>query len=108
MAGTPALWVTGADMLKVYLFNRLPGVWPKWTLAVWSTGLADARQHIKAHYHGGYLAGQANPGEKIKADCGAATDAAQVVMHEEHERWINGGGRGGELPSPHDRQETGR
>jgi hypothetical protein len=75
--------------IQVYLFNRFPGVWPEWTLAVWCVGLADARRHVKALYHGGHMVGQARPGEKIEADCGAATDAAQAVMHEEYERWLN-------------------
>jgi len=75
--------------IQVYLFDRIPGVWPKWTIAVWSTGLGDARQYVKAIYHGGHLVGKAEPGIEIKADCGTTTDAEQEAIHEEHERWLN-------------------
>ncbi len=63
-----------------YLFTRLPGMLPTWTLAVLATSPTDARRHVKATWRGGALTGTVTGGN-IHADCGAITDAAADETH---------------------------
>jgi hypothetical protein len=62
-----------------YLFNRIPGVWSKWTLAVFATSLKDAREYMRAHHKGGVYVGEVKSG-KVQADCGATTALAQAAI----------------------------
>lgn len=67
--------------MTYYLFNRIPGQHPAYTVAVLATSTADARQHMRYTWRGGKLAGTVERGE-VKADCGAVTDAAGDVIHQ--------------------------
>jgi len=67
--------------LVYYLYNRIPGVWPKWTLAVLATSQADADNYVKLQHKGGKRAGKIDrPGLKVTADCGAVTENAGLVL----------------------------
>lgn len=71
--------------MTYFLFNRLPGMPPKWTMAVLAVSQKDARQHIRATWKGGTLCCTVTSGE-VKADCGAVTDKAAENIHEQRER----------------------
>lgn len=62
-----------------WLFNRIPGTHPSWTLAVFAVSVTDARQAVKAAYGGGKLVKQVTDG-KVAADCGLTTEAASEAM----------------------------
>lgn len=71
--------------LVYYLYNQLPGVWPKWTLAVLANSQADADNYIKLFHKGGKRAGKVDrPGMKVHADCGAVTEQAGEILKELH------------------------
>jgi hypothetical protein len=72
-----------------YLFDRFPGLWPRWTLAVLAVNRADAHAYVKATHRGGTFCGKVTSGT-VKADCGAVTPAAQEVLHEKLERLAAG------------------
>lgn len=67
--------------MQYYLYNQIPGVWPKWTLAVLATNQADAGKYIKINHPGAKRAGVVTSG-KVTADCGAVTDAAGEILKE--------------------------
>ena len=69
-------------MLEVYIFGNFPGCHRSWTVAVTAVSLADAREWARAVYKGGKKLGKAEPGQEIKAACGAITDRARQVLHE--------------------------
>lgn len=62
-----------------YLFNRIPGVWSKWTLAVFAVSLKDAREYIRLHHRGGVFVGEVKFGN-VQADCGATTALAEAAI----------------------------
>ena len=68
--------------MTYYLFSDILGQHPAYTVAVLATGPADARQHMRATWRGGKLTGTVTQG-KVTADCGAVTDAAGEVIHEQ-------------------------
>jgi len=72
-------------LLEVYVFGEFPGCHRSWTVAVTAVSLHDAREWAKSVYHGGKKLGKAEPGQEIKAACGAITDKAQQVLHEKLE-----------------------
>jgi hypothetical protein len=59
-----------------YLFDRIPGAWSKWTLAVFATSLSDARNYIRATHMGAKYIGEVT-GRDVQANCGAVTEGAQ-------------------------------
>lgn len=65
--------------LSYFLYDRIPGCWPKWTLAVLAVGRREADQYVKAWHHGGTFVGKVESGT-VKADCGGVTEAAQAVL----------------------------
>lgn len=71
--------------MTYFLFDSLPGMPATWTLAILAVSSTDARRHAKACWRGGRLSGTVTSGE-VKADCGAVTDTAAEIIHEERER----------------------
>ncbi len=69
--------------LIYYLYDHIPGVWPKWTLAVLAISQVDADKYIKINHPGGKRAGSVTSG-KVTANCGAVTDAAGEVLKEQN------------------------
>ena len=72
--------------IQCHVFSQIPGCHPSWSLAVMSVGLRDAQNYMRAMHHGGKLSFSPAPGSHVKADCGATTEAAQAVIHEQLER----------------------
>jgi hypothetical protein len=70
--------------LTYFLYDRLPGVWPKWTLAVLATGQVDADKYIKLNHPGAKRCGSVTAGE-VNADCGAVTEAAGEILKEQNQ-----------------------
>jgi len=67
--------------LVYYLYNQIPGVWQKWTLAVLAVSQADADNYVELNHKGGKRAGKVDrPGMKVTADCGAVTERAGLVL----------------------------
>lgn len=73
--------------LKYYLFNRIPGTWKNWTLAVLATSPTDARNYVKARHHGGVMTGEQETG-KVEADCGAVTENAEIELSHKFARFM--------------------
>ena len=72
------LVILGCDSVRpmmYYLFDRIPGQHPAYTVAVLAVGPTDARAYMKALWSGGRLSRTVTAG-LVKADCGAITDAA--------------------------------
>ena len=67
--------------VSCYLFTEIPGVWSRWTLAVFATSLADAREYMRIHHRGGKYAGEVTGG-KVDASCGATTEKAEMAIRE--------------------------
>lgn len=65
--------------MKYFLYNKIPGVWEGWTLAVLATSQYDADGYMKNHHHGGKRCGVVASGP-VKADCGAVTPAAEKQL----------------------------
>ena len=76
-------------MVRVFVFDQIASAHPSWILAVWAVNPIDARRKVSLAYGGGHLVYEARPGEKIQANCGMTTDAAQEEIHLEYERWLN-------------------
>jgi hypothetical protein len=72
-----------------FLYSSIPGVWKGWTLAVCAVGRRDADTYVHNVHHGGKFVQSVTGGGTVKADCGATTEAAQQVLHDELERWLN-------------------
>lgn len=70
--------------VRHFTYGNIPGSGKGWTLAVCATSRHDANEYIKNVHHGGKFIG-----ENVQAMCGATTQAAQVSLHEELERWLN-------------------
>jgi hypothetical protein len=68
-----------ADGYSCYLFSEIPGVWSKWTLAVFATSKRDAYDYMKAYHGGGKCVGEVKSGN-VQADCGAVTESAQSAI----------------------------
>jgi hypothetical protein len=71
--------------LNYYLYNKIPGAWAKWTLAVLAVSQADADNYVRAHNRGGKRVGTINGlyvswSTHVKADCGAVTPLAEKVL----------------------------
>lgn len=67
--------------LAYFIYDQIPGAWPKWTVAVLAINQRDADEHVKIHWHGGHRIGKFNtPGGKVQADCGDVTTAAGEVL----------------------------
>ena len=75
--------------IGVWLYDQIPGVWERWTVAITAVSKADADRRKRIIWHGGHCVGQASPG-KVQADCGDITDAAQEVLRRKHEAFLNG------------------
>ena len=77
-------------MIQVFFYTDIPGAVKNWTLAVFATGRRDADNYIKTACHGGrYVGKEDRPGAKIKAHCGATTEAASMEIREktnDHEK----------------------
>jgi hypothetical protein len=71
-------------MTIYFLYDRIPGCWHGWTLAVLATGRKDADRYMKNVHHGGSFVGKIRSGA-VKADCGAVTEAAQEILHAKME-----------------------
>lgn len=72
------------NKLYYYLFDRIPGAWEGWTLAVLAVSQHDARRYVNAHNgNGRYLGKKERPGEK-DAHCGAITEAASEVVRQKN------------------------
>jgi hypothetical protein len=67
--------------LTYFLFNKLPGYWPKYTLAVLAVNQKDARNYIRAWHHDGTFVGTVSSG-KVEAHCGGTTETAQKILAE--------------------------
>lgn len=70
-------------MVKYYLYDRIPGTRPEWTLAVLAVSQTDADQYIKSFNRGGHRCGTVESGV-VKADCGAVTASAQSVLERKN------------------------
>jgi hypothetical protein len=62
-----------------YLYDGIPGVWHRWTLAVLAVSRKDADQYINVLHGGGHYVGTVTYGT-VKADCGAMTEAADAEL----------------------------
>lgn len=71
--------------LVYFLYDRFPGRWPAWTLAVLATSRRDADQYVKAWHHGGTFVSKVQSGD-VKADCGGVTETAQAILREKNEK----------------------
>jgi hypothetical protein len=78
----------GSSQTTYFLYDRIPGCWHGWTLAVLATGRRDADLYMKNVNHGGTFLKKIESGT-VKADCGAVTEAAQAILHSKMERIIN-------------------
>jgi hypothetical protein len=63
-----------------FLYDRIPGCWHGWMLAVLAVGRRDADTYMRNVHHGGTFIQQIMTGD-VKADCGAITEAAQAILH---------------------------
>ena len=63
----------------VWIYDKIPGTHPKWTVAMYAINQADADYAIKTHWGGGHRIGYHAPG-KIKSDCGDVSDEAAKVF----------------------------
>lgn len=68
-----------ANEYSCFLFSEIPGTWRKWILAVFATSLQDARKYMRIQHGGGKYIGEVSSG-KVRADCGALTEKAQIVI----------------------------
>lgn len=68
-------------MISVWLYDQVPGTHTSWRVAMYAISQVDADRAMRAQFGGGrrVMQWQASMG-KIKADCGAASDAAQAAM----------------------------
>lgn len=75
-------------MIKSYLYNNFPGVWPAWTVAVQAVSQKDADNYVRAWYgalafeRGTKRAGVQSGGE-VRADCGGTSAKAQEIISAE-------------------------
>ena len=70
--------------VKHFTYKNIPGAGKGWMLDVCATSRKDAQQYINNVHHGGVFVG-----ERVKANCGAVTQAAQDALRNELERWLN-------------------
>lgn len=70
--------------MNYYIFDRVPGYHPKYTLAVLAVSSHDARQWMRNVNKGGTLV-QTVAGGQVKADMGALTPAAERAIREKRE-----------------------
>lgn len=71
--------------LTYFLYDRFPGRWHKWTLAVLAVGRRDADAYVKAWHHGGTYCGKVESGD-VRADYGGTTEAALAVLREKNSK----------------------
>lgn len=70
--------------MNYYIFDRVPGYYPKYRFAVLAVSAHDARQWMRNVNKGGTLVQTITSGE-VKADMGALTTAAEQRIREQRE-----------------------
>ena len=73
------------NQTRYYIFDRIPGQAPAYSVAVLATGIGDARRYMRASWGGGSLRSEIATGQ-VKADCGGVTDAAGEILHSRAEQ----------------------
>ena len=74
---------------RFFIYSNIPHSGKGWTLAVCAVGRRDADTYVRHVHRGGKFSHAVVNGGSVKADCGAVTSAAQEVIHENLERWLN-------------------
>lgn len=64
---------------RCFLFHRLAGTHPAWTLAVFAISRQDALDYVRSAWRGGTLIREVTGGD-VRADCGGTTEAAQEAI----------------------------
>ena len=81
-------------MVKYFLYNYIPSTHPGWVVAMLVTGRRDADYAMRCHWGSGckFISKIDELGyfiQKVKADCGDVSDAAQdYLAEEERQRMI--------------------
>ena len=75
------------SQLSYFIYSQIPGSGKSWLLAVLAVGRRDADTYIRNVHHGGKFSHSG--GASVQASCGAVTSAAQAVLHEKLEIWLN-------------------
>jgi hypothetical protein len=75
------------SQLSYFVYSQIPGSGKGWALAVLAIGRRDADVYIRNVHRGGKFSHSG--GASVQANCGAVTSAAQAVLRERLERWMN-------------------
>lgn len=65
-----------------YIYSNVPGAGKGWSLAVYAANRRDADEYIRKHHKGSKFSYDVTNGGTVKADCGAITQSAQLVIRE--------------------------
>ncbi len=75
------------SQLSYFVYSQIPHSGKGWALAVLAVGRRDADTYVRNVHHGGKFSHAG--GASVQANCGAVTSAAQSVLRERLERWLN-------------------